>query len=290
MGCGTSSIVKLHVYDLSNGKVRKWSQLAEALLDGPIQGIWHSGIVIGGLEYFYGGGVGVAYTRAGHSPYGKPDKVEVLGRTRKSRKEFNKFLKSILHKYTGGEYHLFKHNCNVFANECSMFLTGNPIPDYVLKQKDLIWRTALGRLLGPLIEGAYEAMWKGNQRMNARPLTAAVIDNDLPQGDGVVGAKKGKGMGTPYMIDARGSGATTGGLPSNRRRGRGRYDDDDGDDDSSSTSGGRPAKDKKKKSKGKGRASQYHSDSSDNMWDDDSTYEVSTAAATSTYGAASSSS
>ena len=42
-----------------------------------IAGIWHTSVVVGGFEYFYGGGVQKAM--AGSTPYGHPVEVVDLG-------------------------------------------------------------------------------------------------------------------------------------------------------------------------------------------------------------------
>ena len=46
--------VTLHVYDLSMGMAR---QLSTALLGTTIEFIPHTGIVLSGIEYFFGGGI-----------------------------------------------------------------------------------------------------------------------------------------------------------------------------------------------------------------------------------------
>ena len=42
-----------------------------------IDGIWHTSIVVGGKEYYFGGGVQEA--PAGHTPYGTPVDVVAMG-------------------------------------------------------------------------------------------------------------------------------------------------------------------------------------------------------------------
>jgi hypothetical protein len=49
-------------------------------------------------------------------------------------------------------YHIIENNCNHFTNEICLFLTGNPIPDYILKQHEEIFNTSLGKMLMPMIQ------------------------------------------------------------------------------------------------------------------------------------------
>jgi len=48
------SKVELYVYDLSQGMAKN---LSMGFLGQQFDGIWHTGIVVFGNEYFYGGGV-----------------------------------------------------------------------------------------------------------------------------------------------------------------------------------------------------------------------------------------
>lgn len=42
-----------------------------------IDGVWHTSVVVDGVEYFYGGGVQQAM--AGTTPYGQPVEIKYLG-------------------------------------------------------------------------------------------------------------------------------------------------------------------------------------------------------------------
>ena len=92
--------VQLYVYDLSNGLARQLSPMllhkqvcstaySSTLLSLrgqvrnflqvylQIDGIWHTAIVVGGLEYYYGGGVN--QSKPGSTPFGRPLEVIDLG-------------------------------------------------------------------------------------------------------------------------------------------------------------------------------------------------------------------
>lgn len=61
--------VTLYVYDLSMGLANMYSRL---FVGQHFEGIWHTGIVVFGTEYFYGGGV--CAMPPGTTPYGTPVK------------------------------------------------------------------------------------------------------------------------------------------------------------------------------------------------------------------------
>lgn len=50
---------------------------ARALLVWQIEAIYHTSIVVGGMEHYFGGGINVA--RAGSTPFGQPMEVLDLG-------------------------------------------------------------------------------------------------------------------------------------------------------------------------------------------------------------------
>ncbi|MGB1593038.1 MAG: hypothetical protein ACPIOQ_09825, partial [Promethearchaeia archaeon] len=63
--------VVLHVYDLSNGLAKTMSQ---SFLGKQIDGVWHTGVVVFGKEFFFGGGI--QHDEPGRTPYGIPvDKI-----------------------------------------------------------------------------------------------------------------------------------------------------------------------------------------------------------------------
>jgi hypothetical protein len=52
--------VSIYLYDISNGMARSFSPM---FLGKTIEGIWHTGLVVYGNEYYYGGGVCVGFPK-----------------------------------------------------------------------------------------------------------------------------------------------------------------------------------------------------------------------------------
>lgn len=115
-------LVQLYVYDLSHGMAKQFSP---AFLGHVIEGIWHTGIVVYGKEFFYGGGIQCA--SPGQTVAGRPMKFHDIGFTHIPEAVFLDFLQEISHRFTPATYSLLKHNCNDFSNEVALFLTGTAI-------------------------------------------------------------------------------------------------------------------------------------------------------------------
>jgi hypothetical protein len=144
----TTRRVTLHLYDLSNGMARSMSQ---AIIGKQLDGIWHSGIVVFGVEYFYGGGICAA--PAGHAIPHLPYQEISLGETSKTQVELEFFLQSITHRFTQATYSLLRHNCNNFANEVAQFLlNGRGIPEHIIRLPQEFLSSPLGATLAPMIE------------------------------------------------------------------------------------------------------------------------------------------
>lgn len=63
-------------YDLTNGLA---TNIYKMFLNKSIEGIWHTGVVVGGHEYFYSSGL--QRSRVGQTPFGAPHKIVPLGCT-----------------------------------------------------------------------------------------------------------------------------------------------------------------------------------------------------------------
>ncbi|KAL6641068.1 hypothetical protein ACP70R_019249 [Stipagrostis hirtigluma subsp. patula] len=148
--------VKLHVYDLSQGMAR---QLSATILGKAIEAIWHTGVVVYGREYYFGGGI--QQGQPGRTPYGTPVRVENLGVTHVPREVFEDFLREIGPRYTPATYNLLSHNCNNFSNEAAQFLAGAGIPSYILELPSEVMSSPLGALILPMIQGLETSLRAG---------------------------------------------------------------------------------------------------------------------------------
>ncbi|CAN7113221.1 unnamed protein product [Brassica rapa subsp. narinosa] len=145
--CQEAHKVTLNVYDLSRGLAR---QLSASLLGKVIEGVWHTGIVVYGNEYFLGGGI--QHLPAGTTPYGAPLRSVEMGETHVPKDVFEMYLEEISPRYTAESYNLLTHNCNNFSNEVSQFLVGKGIPDYILQLPSEVMNSPMGGLLMPMIQ------------------------------------------------------------------------------------------------------------------------------------------
>jgi hypothetical protein len=87
--------VELYVYDLSNGLARSMSA---AFLGVQIDAIYHTAIVLGGVEYVYDGGI--KRVRPGKTHLGRPMQIIPLGRTELPMDVITDYLDSLRSIYT----------------------------------------------------------------------------------------------------------------------------------------------------------------------------------------------
>jgi len=139
--------VSLNVYDLSQGLAR---QLSTTFLGRTIEGVWHTGLVVYGSKYYFGGGI--QSSPVGTTPYGTPIRVVDLGVTHVPKDVFETYLEEIGPRYTAETYSLLTHNCNNFSNEVAQFLVGASIPDYILNLPNEVMSSPMGALMLPMIQ------------------------------------------------------------------------------------------------------------------------------------------
>ncbi|CAN6907247.1 unnamed protein product [Brassica oleracea] len=80
----------------------------------------HTGIVVYGNEYFFGGGI--QHLPAGTTPYGAPLRTVELGESHVPKDVFEMYLEEISPRYTAESYNMLTHSCNNFSNEVAQFL------------------------------------------------------------------------------------------------------------------------------------------------------------------------
>lgn len=126
--------------------------MGQALIGRPIEGIWHTAVVVYGKEYFYGGG-GIETCPPGTTVLGQPLKIEEVGETEIDSGIFMDYLQTQQRdRFRGDRYDLLRHNCNNFSHETSQFLTGRGIPQHILDLPNEVMSTPLGQMLAPMLE------------------------------------------------------------------------------------------------------------------------------------------
>ena len=134
-----------------------------------IDAVYHTALVFGGIEYFFGAGVQQTYPGATH--HGRPMEIIPLGKTDLPLEIILEYLDSLKEVYTvevGPQsrfryrqvsdmvqsYDLFTHNCNNFTNDFAMFLLGRGIPDHITSLPQTVLNTPFGQMLKPQLDSA----------------------------------------------------------------------------------------------------------------------------------------
>ncbi|KAM3140731.1 hypothetical protein pb186bvf_007136 [Paramecium bursaria] len=156
--------VVLNMYDLSQGMAKQFSPI---FLGKQIDAIWHTGIVVYGKEYYFGGGICASYPK--QTGYGYPIEERPLGETEIPQVVFEDFLRSISSSYTMEKYDLFTNNCNNFTNECCQFLLGQGIPEHITGLPQEFLNTQLGQMMKPMIEQMTNKVQGNNENFNNPP-------------------------------------------------------------------------------------------------------------------------
>ncbi|KAF1989945.1 DUF862-domain-containing protein, partial [Aulographum hederae CBS 113979] len=145
--------VQLYVYDLSQGLARQVFTLS---MSSSIHAVYHTSIVVNGIEYFFGQGVQTCYPGTTH--HGRPMEVVQLGKTELPMETILEFLDALKETYTAESYDLFLHNCNNFSHDFSMFLVGKEIPDRITSLPQTVLNTPFGQMLKPQLDNAMRSI------------------------------------------------------------------------------------------------------------------------------------
>jgi len=140
--------VKLNVYDLSGGRARmlsRWLPIPE------LEGLWHSGLVVFGWEYFYCGDIICAEPE--QTVFGVPNKHINLGWTVRQRSELHQFIvQEIKPRFTRDKYDTVHHNCNHFSDNLCGWLGCQRLPDEILQQHEKIFQSPLAKAVWPVLQ------------------------------------------------------------------------------------------------------------------------------------------
>ncbi|CAF9934078.1 MAG: hypothetical protein ALECFALPRED_005840 [Alectoria fallacina] len=191
--------VQLYVYDISKGLAR---QMSGQLLGIQIDAVYHTALVFGGIEYFFGSGVQTSYPGGTH--HGRPMEVIPMGTTQLPLEVILEYLESLRAIYTTESYDLFLHNCNNFTNDFSMFLVGKGIPDHISSLPQTVLNTPFGQMLKPQLDNAMRGITQAPVPPNHVPQATArpqSIPNGLssrPQTNMSISQKKEEVPGVVY--------------------------------------------------------------------------------------------
>ncbi|KFY93889.1 hypothetical protein V498_04187 [Pseudogymnoascus sp. VKM F-4517 (FW-2822)] len=141
--------VSLYMYDLSRGLVR---MMSASLLGVQLDAMYHTSIVMEGVEYVYDGGL--KQVKPGSTHLGQPLKKMVLGKTELPKEVVQDYFESLRPIYTFEAYDLWRHNCNNFTNDFATFLVGRGIPSHITDMPQTVLNSPMGRLLQPAIDDA----------------------------------------------------------------------------------------------------------------------------------------
>jgi len=133
--------VEIYLYDLSRGGAKMTS---ESLVGRTIQGVWHTGVVAYGREYFFTAN-GVGSVIPGGTGLGDPDQIESVGETQLPYSVFLDYILSLGEtKFKPGTWDLVQFNSNYFADEVSQFVCGSGLPKYILDLPQELLESPIG--------------------------------------------------------------------------------------------------------------------------------------------------
>jgi desumoylating isopeptidase 1 len=131
-------------------------QFSYGLTGIQIDAIYHTSLVFGGVEFFFGQGIHRKIPGSTH--HGKPIEVISLGMTELPMDVISEYLDSLAQIYTAESYDLFLHNCNNFTQDLSMFLVGKDIPENIRTLPQKFLETPIGQMLRSQIDQSMRSM------------------------------------------------------------------------------------------------------------------------------------
>lgn len=148
--------VKLAIYDLSRGMARSLS--AQFLgQQFAIDAIPHTGIVVFGREYFFGGGIQSEDPSLFRQSTGMfPIETQTLGRTTVNKTQFEQWCRSVSQngQYSAAAYDLLSRNCNNFSHDAAIsgLRLSRGVPEWVLDVPRRFLSSPMGQMIRPMLE------------------------------------------------------------------------------------------------------------------------------------------
>jgi PPPDE putative peptidase domain len=133
--------------------------MSRSLIGFQVDGIWHTGIVIYGTEYWFGPS-GIKMGTCGSQGMSPVYRHESM--TMRSPDEIADFLNYAQNQFRPDTYDLIRNNCNHFTNAFSRFLNGQGTPPYVRLQTQSLSQTSAASTLIPLVD-SFTASMRSNQ-------------------------------------------------------------------------------------------------------------------------------
>lgn len=164
--------------------------MSQQFLGTQIDAVYHTSIVLEGIEYYFGQGVQTC--RAGATHHGRPMEILKLGRTDLPLEIILEYLESLKEIYTAESYDLFLHNCNNFSNDFAMFLVGKGIPDHITSLPQTVLDTPFGQMLRPQIDAAMRPITQAPTPQAAAPVRQQFSDPNMNGSGNALAAATGK--------------------------------------------------------------------------------------------------
>ena len=167
--------VHLAVYDLTQGMARTLS--AQFLgPDHALDMIPHTGVIVYGCEYYFGGSPSSSYSMSGIqrqdnpalfrqlSHLGQPIQLLDMGRTNVTQAQFEAWCRDVsttttpssdVGSYAAIQYDLLKNNCNHFSRDAlrhGLGLSDSIFPQWILDVPQRFLSSPMGQMLRPMLE------------------------------------------------------------------------------------------------------------------------------------------
>lgn len=167
--------VYLYVYDMSQGLARA---LSGQILGKQIDGVWHTSVVVGNTEFYFGGGV--QRSTPGSTQFGQPTRIIDLGTTEVTADVREELISDLANRFSTESYSLLTNNCNNFSNELATLLTGQGIPEDILNLPNDFTSTPIGQALKPMLERMENQLRNVREEFVLRPSSTSTKSSVSP--------------------------------------------------------------------------------------------------------------